>query len=156
MMRLTTHFTLAEFTASATAQRLGVDNTPDDAALCNLVRLAAELEKVRALTGKPLAIKSGYRSPKVNTAVGGHPRSFHLVGCAADFDPPKGMTHDALQKKIFASRCIDFDLVLEEKAKDGAHWLHFQIAQVGKAPRRKLADAQLDKLGGAITAVTPG
>ncbi len=156
MTHLSTHFTLNEMIVSGTATRLGIDNTPPPGVRKNLVRLAAQLEKVRTLTGKPLKILSGYRSPKVNKAVGGSPKSYHMQGCAADFDPPAGMTHDALQKAIGGAAAIAFDLVLEERAKDGAHWLHFQIPLPGKKGRRLLKDAELDKQGGAIKRLTPG
>jgi uncharacterized protein YcbK (DUF882 family) len=42
------------------------------------------LERVRAITGDPLAIVSGYRCPAHNKAVGGAIASQHLLGTAAD------------------------------------------------------------------------
>lgn len=124
--------------------------------MANLKRLCVELEKVRKLIVKPLRIHSGYRSPALNAAVGGSKNSYHMKGLAADFDPPPGMTHDALQKAIAAKGDIAFDLILEEKAKDGAHWLHFQIPELGKPARRLVRDAELDRQGGQITRTTAG
>ena len=156
-MRLSPNFELAELTRSATADRLGVSNAPDVAALAHLGRLALVLEQVRALAGGvPLVIKSGYRCPEVNAAVGGHPRSYHLEGLAADFDPPPGWTHDQLQQAIARDLTIPFDMVLEERAQDGAHWLHIQCARPGAVPRRRVVDAELARLGGPITRVTVG
>jgi len=155
-MRLSANFTLEELTRSATAKAKGIDQTPSLDALANLRRLAVELEKVRALTGKPLKIHSGYRSPELNAAVGGAKQSFHLVGCAADFDPPSSWTHDQLQQAIGADPSIHFDLCLEEKARDGAHWLHFQVSRDGSVGRRLLKDAELDRQGGAISRITAG
>jgi len=55
---------------------------------CGDVRLDTELlavlELVRQVTGKPVTITSGYRSPAHNKAVGGAPRSKHILGIAAD------------------------------------------------------------------------
>lgn len=52
-------------------------------------RLAAALERLRSLRGdRPLTIVSAYRSASRNAAVGGAPRSRHLVGDAADI--PRG------------------------------------------------------------------
>ncbi len=52
-------------------------------------RLAQALERLRELRGdRPLTIVSAYRSPSRNAAVGGAPRSRHLVGDAADI--PRG------------------------------------------------------------------
>ena len=155
-MKLTAHFDLIEFTRSMTAVREGINNDPGPGALANLGRLALELEKVRTLCGAPLQVLSGYRCPALNAAVGGSKNSYHMIGCAADFDPPSGMTHDELQQLIGAADDIDFDLVLEEKARDGAHWLHFQIPKLGAKGRRLLRDAELDKQGGLITRIVSG
>lgn len=70
-MQLTPHFTLAELTASTTAQRLGLDNTPSAAIVQRLGDLAKILERVRQYLGKPIIVTSGYRSLAVNKAVGG-------------------------------------------------------------------------------------
>lgn len=87
--QLTPHFTLAELTASETAERRGINNAPDPLAAKNLFRLAELLEQVRALLGaKPIRISSGYRSVALNKAVGGASNSDHLIGMAADFTCP--------------------------------------------------------------------
>lgn len=161
-LQLSKHFTLAELTRSATAARLGIENTPPEDVVLNLQRLAVELEKVRVLCGGPLWIHSGYRSPSLNAAVGGSPTSYHLSGCAADFDPPAGMTHDALQHMIAAQgTLIAFDLVMEEgtakpESEGGSRWIHFQIPKTDAPPRYRVLDALVDKLGGTITRVMPG
>ena len=46
-MNLTPNFTLEELTHSEIAERLGLDNTPDETVKANLVRLARMLEDVR-------------------------------------------------------------------------------------------------------------
>ena|SRR3990167_4391159 len=155
-MKLTEHFTLEELSRSATALRLEIDNTPPPEILPNLRRLCAELEKVRSLIIRPLKIHSAYRCPALNTAVGGAARSYHMRGLAADFDPPPAMSHDQLQKAIAAAGTIVFDLILEERAGDGAHWLHFQVPETDKPARRLVRDAELTRQGGAITRTTAG
>lgn len=45
------------------------------------------LERIRALTGKPLKIVSGYRCREHNERVGGSVASQHLQGTAADIPP---------------------------------------------------------------------
>jgi len=42
------------------------------------------LQKLRDKLGKPLIIKSGYRTPEWNAAVGGAIKSKHMEGIAAD------------------------------------------------------------------------
>lgn len=88
-MRLTEHFTLAELTRSATAKRLGLDNTPNAAVLNELRATAELLERIRSTLGVPMIVTSGYRSPAVNRAVGGVTSSDHIAGQAADFVAPR-------------------------------------------------------------------
>ena len=87
-MQLTPHFALAEFTRSAKAAQLRLDNTPTGKALENLKRTAEILERVRAHLGVPIIITSGYRGPVLNKAVGGATSSDHLQGLAADVIAP--------------------------------------------------------------------
>lgn len=87
-MQLTPHFALAEFTRSAKAAQLRLDNTPTGKALENLKRTAEILERVRAHLGVPIIITSGYRGPVLNKAVGGVTSSDHLQGLAADVVVP--------------------------------------------------------------------
>lgn len=88
-MILTKHFTFEELTRAEAALRKGLDNTPDAEATDNLYTLANGLEEVRALLGHPIHINSAYRSPKVNSAVGGSKNSAHMKGYAADFVCPQ-------------------------------------------------------------------
>ena len=56
-MRLSTNFTLAEFTKSQTATRKGLDNTPGEEHLANAKELFANVvQKVRQLQEKVLII----------------------------------------------------------------------------------------------------
>jgi zinc D-Ala-D-Ala carboxypeptidase len=48
--------------------------------------LLERLEVLRRLVGVPLIIRSGYRCPEHNAAIGGARQSQHLYGRAADLD----------------------------------------------------------------------
>ena len=87
-MKLTPHFTLAELTASTTAHRLGIDNTPAPELVPRLVLLAEMLERIRSTLGVPIIVTSGYRNRAVNAAVGGVTSSDHTQGHAADIVAP--------------------------------------------------------------------
>ena len=50
----------------------------------NLEQLMSVLNILRHLLGKPIYVNSGFRTEKVNKAVGGVPNSLHLQGRAAD------------------------------------------------------------------------
>lgn len=79
------YFTLQELTNSNTAIRKGIDNTPDERATAALTALVDNvLDPLRKAWGKPIVVNSGYRSPKLNRAVGGVARSQHTKGEAAD------------------------------------------------------------------------
>lgn len=121
-MQLSEHFSLQELTASETAARNGLDNTPGPIAYQNLVRLANFLEEVKkVLGGKPIMINSAYRGPEVNTHVGGSKNSQHMVGCAADIKVP-GMTPDQICKAIIASE-LQYDQLIREFDS----WTHISI-----------------------------
>ena len=84
-MKLTSHFTLSEFTYSETAQRKNIDNTPSPNTIANIKALCEEvLEPAREEYGRAMIISSGYRSEQLNKAVGGAKTSLHMTGCAAD------------------------------------------------------------------------
>lgn len=112
-MNLTPHFTLEELTASQSAARLGLDNTPPPEMVDALKRTAQLLEEVRALLGRPVLVSSGYRAPAVNRAVGGAANSAHMLGCAADFSCPSfGSPLDIC--RAIAGSPIAFDQLIHE------------------------------------------
>jgi len=83
------YFNLSELSASATAERLAIDNTPPRAAQRMLTILVEQLlDPIRRRYGAPIIVTSGYRCPALNTAVGGVANSHHIVGCAADIVAP--------------------------------------------------------------------
>ena len=132
-MNITPNFTLDELTASESAERNGWDNTPNDAELENLKRLADMLEQVKVvLGGKPIMINSAFRSKKVNDAVGSKDTSQHRIGCAADIRVP-GMTPDEVVRKVIASG-IGYDQVIREFDR----WTHISVPNsVDTSPRKQ-------------------
>lgn len=126
-MNLTDHFTLEEFVRSETADKLGIDNTPDLETITRLTITAQHLEEVRvALHGLPITISSGYRCPALNKAVGGVFYSAHTQGWAADIlCPAFGTPHDVI-KQIIAYG-IKFDQCIIESSHD-VSWVHISFA----------------------------
>ena len=124
-MLLTDHFTLAELCASQTADRLGLDNTPPGSVVINLTKTAHGLEMVRALVQCPVVVSSGYRSPKVNEAVGSKPTSQHIKGQAADITAPGFGSVQKLMEAIYKqAKVIKYDQLLLEFASKGGGWVH--------------------------------
>lgn len=86
-MKLSPHFARWEFTVSQTAVRRGIGNMPPPEAWENLEALALRvLEPARVACG-PIRVTSGYRSPLLNSAIGGADSSQHTKGEAADIIP---------------------------------------------------------------------
>lgn len=82
----TPHFKPSEFVNSRTADSLGIDNIPDDDSLwLNLFTIIEYvLIPVRKRINMPITISSGYRCPRLNFAVKGAARSYHMFGRACD------------------------------------------------------------------------
>ena len=115
------HFTLTELTRSATARRLGIDNTPSPEAVAALTQLVDNvLDPLREAWGAPLYVTSGYRCPALNRAVGGVPHSQHILGQAADVTTG---TIDGNRRlwQLLQSLKLPVDQVINEH---GYHWLH--------------------------------
>ena len=99
MTHLSKNFTLAELCKSEVAIRRNIDNTPSEKIQNNLHTLVTNvLQPLRDKFG-PITITSGYRSPAVNTAVGGSPVSDHCLGMAADIEI-SGIDNKALAEYI--------------------------------------------------------
>jgi zinc D-Ala-D-Ala carboxypeptidase len=132
-MRLSENFSLEELTASETAARKGIDNTPSEEVIDNLKRLAAALQEVRALLNhRAILISSGYRSPELNQAVGGSATSDHCKGLAADFICPSYGTPNDIVRAIAASG-LSFKQVIREFDR----WVHLAIEEEGQEPRKQ-------------------
>ena len=129
-MNLSEHFSLEELTHTDHRQ---FDNTPNDAEMANLVRLAELLEEVKTvLGGKPVMINSAFRSKQVNDAVGSSDKSQHRIGCAADIRVP-GVTPDEVVKAIIAAG-LGYDQVIREFDR----WTHVSVPnRPDDKPRRQ-------------------
>jgi len=129
-MNLTEHFTLEELTTTSHRQ---FDNTPNDAEIANLQRLAEFLEKVKTvLGGKPIMVNSAFRSKAVNDSVGSKDTSQHRLGCAADIRVP-GMTPNEVVRAI-----IDSGLPYDQLIREFDAWTHISIqSDIGGFARRQ-------------------
>ena len=81
------HISYKEGVYSNTAIRKGIDNTPNDEQLKNMELIAEKVfEPLREWVGGPIKINSFFRSPELNTAIGGSSKSQHCKGQAIDID----------------------------------------------------------------------
>ena len=129
---LSEHFRLAEFTTSLVAVTRRIDNTPPLPAICNLQQLCLHvLEPLRAHLGHAVRINSGYRSPRLNAAVGGVKTSDHTRGCAADIFVPDVKT--GRQWFAWMMDNLPFDQLIWETASKGqAQWIHVGYRGAGR------------------------
>ena len=137
-MNLTKNFTVDELTHTDHRE---LDNTPNEAEMANLRRLAQFLEQVKeVLDGKPIMVNSAFRSKAVNDAVGSKDSSQHRVGCAADIRVP-GMTPDEVVKAVIASG-IWYDQIIREFDR----WTHISVPNLSTGEPRRQA-LIIDKQG---------
>ena len=143
---VTMHFTIEELYASATAKARGIDNTPNVQQMINLVYLAAYvLEPLRVAMKEPIKIGSGFRSRKLNDAVGGVWNSQHCKGQAADLcidgDIKKGR-----RWFDYIKNHLPFDqLIWEHNPKTGNYWVHVSFVYPDFGKNRKQVINNLDK-----------
>ncbi|THD35700.1 MAG: peptidase M15A [Sphingomonas sp.] len=123
--QISQHFTLEELTSSDTARRLGDPNQPGAAEIAALKVLCEKvLEPIRAHYGRPIRINSGYRSARVNQAVGSSPSSQHRLGEAADIEISGVANRDLA---IWIRDNILFDQLILEAYHPGnptSGWVH--------------------------------
>lgn len=121
-MNLSAHFTLAEFTHSQIAARMGLDNMPGTKEIAAMQRVAVALELIRKVIGAmPIIVTSGYRSPAVNAAAYGSADSAHMRGAAVDFIIPSFGTPFQVCQSII-SMGLPFDQLIYEHT-----WVHLAI-----------------------------
>ena len=131
-MRLSPHFTLSEFTKSQTAERKGIDNTPEPIHIKCMETLCLNvLEPIREHFGKPMTINSGYRSVDLCEAIGSKSTSQHAKGQADDIEIP-GV--DNLKLAQYIQDKMDFDqLILECYTGDpSSGWVHVSYNNQGE------------------------
>ena len=142
MTRLSRSFVLSEFTASQTATRRGIDNTPGPRELAALGLLCDRvLQPVRDYFARPVTISSGYRSPKLNRAIGGSSPSQHCLGEAADFEIPGISNYEVAR---WMEQQLDFDqLILEfyTPGEPNSGWVHVSY-RLGRLRNQELTAAR--------------
>jgi zinc D-Ala-D-Ala carboxypeptidase len=137
-MMLSTHFSLSELTKSSTAVRKGIDNTPDDTAVENLIVLCrGVLEPVREHYEIPFIPNSGFRCLELNREIGSSDTSQHVTGNAVDFEIP-GIDNKDVARWVMEN--CDFDQLILEFYKEGdpaSGWVHCSYTLDG--PNRQSA-----------------
>lgn len=135
------YFTYGELTRSATADKLGIDNTPTDEAIQdNIIELMRVLDGIReGWTVKckenywgtaAIVVNSGYRCDELNEATNGSKTSAHSIGAAADIEPANGKNREFLRfvEQYLLDNYIPFDQLINEKPVNGVpSWIHIGL-----------------------------
>tara|TARA_R110000796_G_scaffold51680_14_gene121985 strand:+ start:750 stop:1208 length:459 start_codon:yes stop_codon:yes gene_type:complete len=124
-MKMSTNFSLAEMTSSHTAQRLGIDNSPNDEQIENLKELCEKvLQPIRDKFG-PVRITSGLRVPDLNTAIGGSKSSQHCKGEASDINLcANGCGGKNAEVFDYIKSHLVFDQLIWEFGESCPAWVH--------------------------------
>ena len=125
MEKISKHISFKEAIKSNTATRLGINNTPDDYQVSNMVNIAINLfEPLREFVGGPIKINSFFRCEDLNRAIGGSSRSQHCEGRAIDLDDTFGHKTNAEMFQYIKDN-LSFDQIIWEFGDDtNPDWVH--------------------------------
>ena len=131
-MKISEHLTLAELTTSQTAERKKIDNTPSKEVIENLTYTALNVfEPIRKHFNTPIRVSSGYRSVKLNKAIGGAATSQHCLGQALDLQGTGSVSNADIYN--FVKKTMVFDQLIWEFGTDlEPSWVHVSIKKEGK------------------------
>lgn len=135
------YFTYKEFTRSATADRLGIDNTPTDEHIQdNIIETMRLMDKIRGkwsdyclqhyLIKPQIIVTSGYRCNELNNAVGGSKTSQHRYGSACDFKANNGQNKalfEVIVEMIESGEITVGQLIWEQGNDDNPAWIHISL-----------------------------
>lgn len=147
------YFTLEECIYSATAEAMGIDNTPSPKHEANIIETVDNLlDPLREAWGnyclqaglgkQGIHITSGYRSPALNKAVGGSSTSAHCYGYAFDLIPTN---NHIIVFKHFCRNFLEnykgssFDQLISEKEDEYGvpNWMHVGYKHPNGQQRRQ-------------------
>ena len=129
-MKLSKNFSLAELTKSQTAERMGLNNSPNEDQTENL-RILCErvLQPIRDHFDDIVTISSGFRDPILSQKIGSSTKSQHCKGQAADFEI-FGVSNKTLADYIDSELHYD-QLILEywNESDPNSGWVHCSFSE---------------------------
>ena len=140
--KISAHVSYKEGVRSRTADRRGLDNTPNESQLKCMKDIAKGLfEPLREWVGGPIKINSFFRGEPVNTAIGGSKYSQHMKGQAMDIDDTFGHKTNA-EMYHYIKDNLDFDQLIWEFGDDkNPNWIHVSYV-THRENRKKLTIAK--------------
>ena len=140
--KISKHVSYKEGVRSRTADRRGLDNTPNESQLKCMKEIAEGLfEPLREWVGGPIKINSFFRGEPVNTAIGGSKYSQHMKGQAIDIDDTFGHKTNA-EMYHYIKDNLDFDQLIWDFCDDkNPNWIHVSYV-THRENRKKLTIAK--------------
>ncbi len=129
-MKISNYITTIDASRSATAKRLGIDNTPDYREIIQIKLLCKNIyDKLCFEFNQVIEFNSFFRSVKLNNAVGGSATSQHCKGQAIDLDD-----NDVGNAKIFnfiKDNMVFDQLIWEFGNTKEPDWVHVSLKSAG-------------------------
>lgn len=137
--RISKNISYKESIHSQTAKRKGIENTPNEEQLASMFTIAEMIfQPLRAWVGGPIKINSFFRSPELNSAIGGSKSSQHCKGQAMDLDDVYGHKTNA-EMYMYIKENLDFDQLIWEFGDDkNPNWIHVSYVDAQKNRNRCL------------------
>lgn len=135
------YFTIDEMVRSETARKLRINNSPSEKIEFNLREfIETILDPLREDWGSPIYVNSGYRCPRLNSAVGGARYSGHMYGWCADLRV-KGNIREFAEfiKRWMLKNGYSWDEIIFERS-GSSEWVHFAWKGYGGRQRKKSFD----------------
>ena len=122
MKKVSKHLSYKEATHSDYAKQYKIANKPSSEDIENMELLAEKVfEPLREWVGEPIRVNSMFRSPELNSALKGAPRSSHMKGQAFDITSMGGKTN--LEMFHYIIENLPFDQLIWEYGAE-PKWLH--------------------------------
>ena len=122
MKKVSKHISYKEATHSDYAKQYKIANKPSSEDIENMELLAEKVfEPLREWVGEPIRVNSMFRSPELNSALKGAPRSSHMKGQAFDITSMGGKTN--LEMFHYIIENLPFDQLIWEYGAE-PKWLH--------------------------------
>lgn len=139
-MRISEHISYKEGCNSPTAQRFGIDNTPNSNQLITMRLLAKKVfEPLRNHFNVPIKVESFFRCYKLNKKIGGSKYSQHMKGQAIDIDDDYGyISNEKMFFWIIDNLYFD-QIIWEFGNKFNPGWIHISYKE--KENRNKISIA---------------
>lgn len=136
------YFTIEELCQSETAEKLKINNTPDQEIIEHLeLLIECLLDPIREAWGSAIIVNSGYRCEELNKAVGGSKTSVHKLGWSADIRPKNGKMKEFKEFIVEFIKTRIWDQCILERSGN-TEWVHISLFNNSGKQRRQIFELE--------------